>query len=54
MFTIKKVGGLYHWRVGRIGGSFYIARAKVRKSAAKVPAINWQAHIVARLPMFSL
>lgn len=35
--SIKKVGGLYHWRIGRLGGSFYWKRAprkahRVRKS----------------------
>lgn len=24
----RKVGGLYHWRIGRIGGSFYIKSVK--------------------------
>lgn len=24
--TYRKVGGLHHWRVGRLGGSFYIAK----------------------------
>lgn len=28
--TIKHVGGLYHWRCGRVGGSFYLAKAKPR------------------------
>lgn len=23
---MRKIGGLYHWRVGPIGGSFYISR----------------------------
>lgn len=29
MFNIsfRKVGGLYHWKIGRFGGSFYMARA---------------------------
>ena len=25
----KKVGGLHHWRIGRLGGSVYIKKAKV-------------------------
>lgn len=25
----RKVGGLHHWRLGRLGGSFYIARKPV-------------------------
>lgn len=24
--AIRKVGGLWFWRIGRVGGSFYIAR----------------------------
>jgi len=24
----RKVGGLYHWRIGRLGGSFYLARRR--------------------------
>jgi len=24
-----RVGGLWHWRVGRFGGSFYVARRHV-------------------------
>ncbi len=32
-FVFKKVGGLYHWRIGRLGGSFYWKKAarKVRR-----------------------
>lgn len=26
--TLRKVGGLWHWRIGRIGGSFYVARRR--------------------------
>jgi len=22
----RKVGGLYHWRIGRFGGSFYVVK----------------------------
>jgi hypothetical protein len=25
---LRKVGGLVHWRIGRVGGSFYIAKSK--------------------------
>ena len=25
-FKFQKVGGLYHWRIGRVGGSFYLSR----------------------------
>lgn len=24
--TYRKVGGLHHWRIGRLGGSFYLKR----------------------------
>jgi hypothetical protein len=30
--TYRKVGGLHHWRIGRLGGSFYLLKP--------VP-INW-------------
>jgi hypothetical protein len=26
--TVRKVGGLYHWRIGRIGGSIYVAKVR--------------------------
>jgi len=26
MVSFRKIGGLWHWRIGRIGGSFYIRR----------------------------
>lgn len=25
LIAVRKVGGLYFWRVGKIGGSFYVA-----------------------------
>lgn len=27
----KKVGGLHHWRIGRVGGSLYVKKARVAK-----------------------
>ena len=24
--TVRKVGGLWHWRVGAVGGAFYVAK----------------------------
>lgn len=24
--VVRKVGGLWHWRIGRFGGSFYVAK----------------------------
>ena len=24
--TVRKVGGLWHWRIGRVGGSFYMSK----------------------------
>ena len=26
MFAYRKVGGLHFWRIGRIGGMFYLAK----------------------------
>ena len=28
LVSLRKVGGLHHWRVGKLGGSFYIAKAR--------------------------
>jgi hypothetical protein len=33
--SFKKVGGLYHWRIGRVGGSVYIKKARVAKIVTK-------------------
>lgn len=33
--SFKKVGGLYHWRIGRIGGSLYVKKARVAKIVTK-------------------
>lgn len=30
MISYKKVGGLHHWKLGRLGGSFYL-KASERK-----------------------
>ena len=37
--SLKKVGGLYHWKAGRIGGSFYCKR-RVNKPARKVRKLD--------------
>lgn len=29
--TLRKVGGLWHWRLGRVGGSFYMSSKKGNK-----------------------
>lgn len=29
---MRKIGGLYHWRIGRLGGSVYIARLTAANS----------------------
>lgn len=42
MFTVKKVGGLYHWRIGRLGGSFYWAKAKTRASKPRKLRRGWR------------
>ena len=31
MIKLRKVGGIRFWRVGRIGGSFYVARRRAPK-----------------------
>lgn len=42
----RKVGGLYHWRIGRLGGSFYVAR-KVERNAWIAAAIEDRAMLAA-------
>lgn len=43
MFTVKKVGGLYHWRIGRLGGSFYWAKpTKPRASKQRKLRRGWR------------
>lgn len=27
--SLRRIGGLLHWRIGRIGGSFYITKGRV-------------------------
>lgn len=46
---LERHGGLTFWRIGRLGGSFYIARPKVRtyqqvlaSYRADPPAIDWR------------
>lgn len=36
--VFKKVGGLYHWRIGRIGGSFYMKKKSVAKIVTRYKA----------------
>ena len=45
----QKVGGLYHWRVGRVGGSFYLAKRK-----PVTEKVTWFDPIDATLGMFLL
>lgn len=46
--SVKRVGGLYHWRIGRVGGSFYLAKAKPkarrikeRRMFKRFPSYGW-------------
>lgn len=42
----RKVGGLYHWRIGRLGGSFYVARkVSTTRNAWVVAAIEDRAFL---------
>jgi hypothetical protein len=34
--SLKKVGGLYHWRVGNLGGSIYVKRDAARRATKPV------------------
>ena len=33
--TIRKVGGLWHWRFGRLGGSVYLTKASKQPESVK-------------------
>lgn len=39
LFNYRKVGGLHHWRIGRLGGSFYIARRRSNWTAGPIAII---------------
>lgn len=45
--TYRKVGGLYHWRIGRIGGSFYLAKPQPRTWARDTDRYTAQTFAVA-------
>lgn len=32
--TYKKVGGLHHWKIGRLGGSFYLKQSETKHASA--------------------
>lgn len=32
--SLKRVGAIWHWRIGRLGGSVYLARRRVAKQIA--------------------
>jgi hypothetical protein len=37
---ITKVGGLYHWRIGRLGGSIYLKRSTRISRASRLVAAS--------------
>ncbi|WP_156378526.1 MULTISPECIES: hypothetical protein [unclassified Rhizobium] len=37
--TIRKVGGIYFWRVGSVGGSFHISKTAKRDRGSV--AVDW-------------
>lgn len=30
MISFRRVGGIYFWRVGRVGGSFYLSKTSAK------------------------
>jgi hypothetical protein len=42
---LHKVGGLYHWRIGRVGGSFYLAKRREPAKANLLAEIGFTASI---------
>lgn len=42
---MKKSGGIWFWKMGRFGGSFYISKPKPRHHLAPVTDLMWAALI---------
>lgn len=36
LVSVKRVGVMYHWRVGRIGGSLYVKKAPIKPAKVQV------------------
>lgn len=39
--NVRHVGGLYHWRIGRVGGSFYLKAAPRKPKARREPPLRF-------------
>ena len=52
--TCKKIGGLYHWRIGRVGGSFYLAKPKPRTWAQDTDRTTSQTFAIVALVLAAL
>lgn len=50
MFTWKRVGGLVHFRCGRFGGSFYLAKAKAKAKPKAKPRRKFVGFGIANRP----
>lgn len=38
--SLKRVGAIWHWRLGRIGGSFYISKKKPQRERVQRELVN--------------
>jgi hypothetical protein len=39
--TIRKVGGLYFWKLGRFGGSFHVSKVAAPRQKASAPFVDY-------------
>lgn len=51
--SFRKVGGLYHWRIGSFGGSFYRSRRRSRRLAVAFAGMAMVACIPQAQPSYS-
>ena len=54
MLTYKKIGGLHHWRIGRVGGSFYFAKPQPRTWAQDTDRTTSQTFAIVALVLVAL
>lgn len=45
--TYRKVGGLHHWRIGRVGGSFYLRKSNCDPVKAQIAIVTASIAILA-------
>ncbi len=51
--SIRKVGGIYFWNIGRIGGSFHVSKAKAPSETARFDRLGLAACAVVAVSFLS-